>query len=96
MRKLTHMTMMNPGVVPVIPTFEVFDRLVKARETAGLSQTEMGEEIGASRATVSRWERGLGIKKSTILLYSMRTGVPVEWIETGVCTPRDLNPEPTD
>jgi hypothetical protein len=26
----------------------------------------------------------------------MRTSVPLEWIETGECTPRDLNPEPTD
>lgn len=95
MRKLAHMSMTINHTRAVIPEFHVGDRLGKARETAGLTQTEFGLEIGASRATVSRWESGKGIKKSTILLYSMRTQVPVEWLETGMCTPPDLNREPT-
>lgn len=97
MGKVTLMTMNYATDKPLIPVFHVGDRLAKARELAGITQTEFGDAIGASRATVSRWERGLGVKKSTILLYAMRTGVPSEWIETGEwCTPPDLNREPTD
>ncbi len=61
--------------------------MAKARETTGLDQTQFGAEMGVSRGTVSRWERGLGVKKMTVLLYAMRTGVPEEWIEFGVRPP---------
>ena len=79
-----------------IPSFTIGDRLRKARESAGMSQEELAEDVGISRRSLVRYERDEMIKKSVILLYAMRTGVPVEWIETGECTPRDLNPEPTD
>lgn len=78
-----------------IPTFHIGDRLQKARATAGLSQGELAEALGVDRRTVSRWENGQSVKRSTVLLYAMRTGVDADWIETGY-TPRDLNPEPTD
>lgn len=78
-----------------IPTFHIGDRLQKARTTIGLSQGELADQLGVNRATISRWENGKGVKKSTVLLYAMRTGVDADWLETGY-TPRDLNPEPTD
>ena len=81
---------------PVIPEFHVGDRLSKAREAAGLTQTELAEEFGSTRSTVSRWESGKGVKRAALLAYAMRTGVPVGWLETGKYTHRDLNPEPTD
>ena len=34
-------------------------RIALVRKAAGLSQTELGEKIGANKQTVSRWERGL-------------------------------------
>lgn len=71
----------------MIPTFHVGDRLAKARETTGLDQTAFGAEIGYSRGAISRWERGVGVKKATLLLYSMRTSVPMEWLEFGVRPP---------
>jgi transcriptional regulator with XRE-family HTH domain len=80
----------------VIPSFHAGDRLAKSREVVEITQDELAQGLGVSRATISRWERGIGVKRSTMLLYAMRTGVPFEWIETGKCTPRDLNPEPTD
>ena len=78
-----------------IPEFSVGDRLRKARETAGMSQEEFADEVGISRRTIGRYEAGNESKRSIVLLYSMRTGVPTEWLETG-CTPPDLNREPTD
>lgn len=78
-----------------IPEFTVGERMRKAREEAGLSQEEMATEIGIARRSIGRYEAGTAVKKSVLLLYAMRTQVPVEWLETGKCTPRDLNPEPT-
>lgn len=92
-----------------IPAFTVADRLRKARETAGLDQTQMAVELGVSRGTISNAERGnTRVKKTLLLAWSMRTGVPSMWLETGeapspsgdgaseLCTPRDSNPEPID
>lgn len=98
MRFVCNLARMNrpQPVYDVIPEFSVGDRLRKARETLGLDQTEFAKEIGISRATISRYERGdFEPPRSALLLWQMRTGVPSEWITTG-CTPRDLNPEPTD
>ena len=92
MRNVMHMTMNNALGSDNIPQFHVGDRLAKARETTGLSQTEFGETIGASRSTVARWESGKGVRKSTLLLYSMATRVPLEWLETGFVHPPGLEP----
>ena len=80
----------------VVPSWTIADRLRKAREEAGLGVAEFAEEIGVNRRTVSRYESGANPPKSIVLLWQMRTGVPAEWLTTGKCTPRDLNPEPTD
>lgn len=89
MRNLARMSMNQAMNAPVIPEFHVGDRLSKAREAAGLTQTELATEFGSTRSTVSRWETGKGVKRSVLLAYSMRTGVPVEWLESG-----SYNPEP--
>jgi len=69
-----------------IPTWTQGDRLRKARENAGLSQHELADMIGVSRATVSNAEVGVGKKGPlaiTVRAWALATGVPVEWIETG-------------
>ncbi len=79
-----------------IPEWTISDRLMKARTSAGLEQTELSRITGISRATISAAENGHRMPtKGNVNLWALATGVPVEWILTGY-TPRDLNPEPTD
>lgn len=64
--------------------FGLPDRLRKAMEYASISIGDMAEYCGLSRFTVSRYmnghhEPGIGVLR----LWSMRTGVPLEWLQTG-------------
>ncbi|WP_363331391.1 helix-turn-helix transcriptional regulator [Microbacterium sp. 69-10] len=70
-----------------------------ARRLAGFDQLEMGDYVGASRPTVSKWERNVTEPTVTqLLLWARKTNQPVEAILDGLnpCAPRDLNPEPID
>lgn len=42
-------------------------RLAKAREAAELNQTQVGKEFGATKATVSGWERGANYPDLAVL-----------------------------
>ena len=67
-----------------IPVWTRADRLRKARESAGLDQTTLGERIGVSRGTVSNAERGtVEPRRAVIMAWAMATGVPLRWIDTG-------------
>ena len=74
----------DAGVEQRVPVFTIEDRLRKARESAGLEQTQLAELIGVSRGTIGNTERGL-VKPRLIMLraWALATGVPVEWIQTG-------------
>ena len=37
---------------------ELKDRIAQARRAAGLSQEQLGEQLGVSRQAVSKWESG--------------------------------------
>jgi transcriptional regulator with XRE-family HTH domain len=82
------------------PEFSLGDRLAKARAAAGIPQERMGELLGCSRRTIVRYESGSAhVPRSVVLAYHVATETDLAWLETGVaswCTPRDLNPEPTD
>lgn len=71
----------------LIPTFNTGDRLRKAREVAGVSQDDMAEQIGVSRRSIVRYEGGGSVPKSALLLYSLRTGVPMAWLQNGEAPP---------
>lgn len=60
------------------------DRLRKAREDAGLSQSEMADALGVSRSTVSNAELGIRVPlKITMRAWAEVAQVPVEWLRTG-------------
>lgn len=83
MRKLAHMTTATniPGVVP---TFDLGDRLTKARKVAGLSQGEIADAIDISRRSVSAYELGDSEpKRHVVLAWAMATGVDGFWLLTG-------------
>ena len=78
-----------------VPAFTIGDYLRKAREHAGLEQTELASEIGISRGTVTNYERGhVTPRKAVVMAWAMRTGVPVEWITSlGKTKPRPDSPD---
>ncbi|QHO92220.1 XRE family transcriptional regulator [Actinomyces sp. 432] len=80
------------AAVGFIPTFTIHDRLRKAREAACLEQAELAEQIGVSRASISAYESGRVAKPRRIVVnaWSLATGVPVQWLITGIApTPED-------
>lgn len=90
-----------------IPSFTRGDRLRKARQLTGLTTREFADEIGVSQKSVTDAEGDrVTPRRITLMAYAMRTGVPIEWLETGQAptmpsgpegyTTRDSNPEPAD
>lgn len=82
-----------PGAYHV-PAFDVHDRLTKARNDAGLTQSQMAELLGVGRRSIVRYESSGNVPRSVILSYHVATKTDLSWLENGY-TPRDLNPEPT-
>lgn len=69
----------------VIPQWTVADRLRKARIAAGLEQAELARDIDVSRNTVHNYEtEKVAPRRIVLRAWALRTGVPLEWIETGV------------
>lgn len=76
-------------------------RLAKSRLLADLDQEDMAAALGLSRATISKWERDITEPSvSQFIAWARITKQPVDQLIDGLpgveCTPRDLNPEPTD
>jgi transcriptional regulator with XRE-family HTH domain len=70
-----------------VPTFDVHDRLAKAREEAHITQTRMAELLGCSRRTIVRYESdGTPVPRSVLLAYHVATQTDLSWIEFGVRT----------
>ncbi|WP_308188462.1 helix-turn-helix domain-containing protein [Agromyces humatus] len=67
-----------------IPQWTIADRLRKARESAGLEQTELAAAAGISRATISTAECGRSVPhRSTVRAWAQVCGVSREWVESG-------------
>ena len=74
-----------------VPTFDQADRMKKALRDVGMSTTEMAEFLGITRETAGRYMSGAAkVPLQTLRLWSLRTGVPMEWITDGV-VPSDLD-----
>ncbi|MBO1770470.1 helix-turn-helix domain-containing protein [Agrococcus sp. TF02-05] len=89
-----------PSLAPItgggsIPTWSVADRLRKAREYAGLEQTELARFTALSRATISAAENGrTHLRSSSLRLWAISTGVSLEWLETGEAPPATADGAP--
>jgi transcriptional regulator with XRE-family HTH domain len=59
------------------------ERIKQARLKAGLQQFEVAKRCGVSRAAVSNWECGQGIRTQKLIEYARVVGVPAEWLITG-------------
>ena len=68
----------------VVPEWTMGDRLGKSLHVAEISVAAMAEYLGLSRNSVSAYINDRQqVRRQTLLLWSMRTGVPLVWIETG-------------
>lgn len=83
MVKLSHMTTaLNTS--GIIPTWELQDRIARARRYAGMEQSELAEIAGVSRKSISNWEIGkTEPRRAALIAISFATGVSLEWLETG-------------
>nr|DAS46746.1 MAG TPA: helix-turn-helix domain protein [Bacteriophage sp.] len=78
------MTTPHPVTDVTLFAFELHDRLRKAMEVAHVSNVDMAEYLGVSKFTISRYINGAQTPALGILrLWSMRTGAPLEWLQTG-------------
>jgi transcriptional regulator with XRE-family HTH domain len=67
-----------------VPVFTLGDRLRKARESTGMTQSDMANRLGIGRRSVSRYEDGIHTPKAmTVMAWAMATGVPYDWLATG-------------
>lgn len=65
------------------------------------SAQEMADGLGVSRQTISRWmaDRGAAPRRAYVSQWALATGVPVQWLESGVVAESDPTPpnlQPTD
>lgn len=64
--------------------FGLGDRLAKALHVAGLTSQDMAEALEVSRNTVSNYINGnTKPRKLYLREWALKTGVPLEWLETG-------------
>jgi len=60
-------------------------RLSQSRRFRGMSQTAMGKKVGATRRTVSSWEKGeTEPTVSQVIHWATATGFPLVWFIEGL------------
>jgi transcriptional regulator with XRE-family HTH domain len=58
--------------------------MAKARRFAGITQTEMAEQLGVNPATINRWEKGTSrVTRADVIAWAFLTGVELVWLEGG-------------
>lgn len=64
--------------------FGLGDRLAKALHVSGVTNQDMADELEVSRNTVTNYINGHTKPKGLYLrIWALKTGVPLEWLETG-------------
>ena len=82
------MTIEPVGSAGRIPTWTLTDRLRKAREAAGMDQTELARLTGLARGTVSNYDNGHTTpRRANVMMWALATGVPSTWLYNGETPP---------
>jgi transcriptional regulator with XRE-family HTH domain len=64
------------------PEFSLGDRMRKAREAAGLEQSDICKALRFSRSSASSWENGRATPRSYVIeQWADLTGVDLEWLD---------------
>lgn len=72
---------------PQVNGWTLAQRLKFARAGAGLDQQQIAEAVGASRPSVSGYERGLTEPSASVFVrWANATGVTLDWLAEGVET----------
>lgn len=66
---------------PPLPVWTIGDRLVKARQFAGLTQTQMAQQLRIGRRSIVRYEASDSPPQPIVISYSAITEVPLWWFE---------------
>ncbi|MFM5115145.1 LexA family protein [Aeromonas hydrophila] len=73
------------------------ERIKELRKKHGLTQQQLGEKIGARKASVSQWETGDVSPSADYLVALARVfGVSAHWLSTGKGSPELSNVEPAE
>lgn len=71
----------------------LIDRLHKALRISGMTATSMGVALGVHRNTVNNYlNEKSPIDRRTLVAWAFATGVPFEWLESGVGSPAGPTP----
>jgi transcriptional regulator with XRE-family HTH domain len=71
-----------------VPDWDLADRMRKALRHAGMSPGQMADYLGVSRQSVGNWISGrVEPSFQTLRLWSIRTGVSLEWLLGRVLVP---------
>lgn len=75
-------------------SFGLSDRLAKALTVAHVSNAEMAQALDVSRNTITNYTSGR-TKPSRLQLreWAVRTGAPLEWLETGAVPDPNMPPK---
>lgn len=61
------------------------DRIVEARTAAGLTQTQLGDAVGAAQTTINGWEHATAEPSlAAFQRIAKATDRPVEWLAFGI------------
>lgn len=64
---------------------ELKDRILKAREDAGLTQQQLADATGKTRGAVAQWESGKTRPRHDVLSsIASATGREISWLESGI------------
>lgn len=78
------MTSAAIGSAGVVPEIRIHQRLMIARQYVDLNQQELARILGVTTSTVQRAEAGqTRPRRTTLMAWSMATGVNLHWLETG-------------
>lgn len=67
-----------------VPEWDLPDRMMKSLRVAGLRAFQMAEYLDVTRGTVATWLHGkIRPSTQTLMLWSLRTGVPFGWLIEG-------------
>lgn len=72
-----------PGIGGRVPRFEMRHRLALALEHSDLSVNDIANELGVHRNTIGRYLAGKHVPRSVLIVWALRTGVPLRWLEMG-------------
>ena len=68
----------------MIPEWTMQDRMAKALDVANVAVSEMADELGVSRNTVSNYiHNRTSPSRSVLRVWALRTGVPFGWLTGG-------------